>query len=382
VNASLPRIHLCGPIAAPGEAARGGYQACNRRTIEALGRAGHDVVALPYPHPRSRGLRKQLEYGLGFLRLYARVLRCERGSIFHLTALAAHFVWNEWPLLQLARWRGCRVVHDLRAGAGEHNYARRGAAYRLAFRACLRAAHQLLVEGESLVPFVERVAGRRPIWLPNHLDTEALPWREAVALPAAPTLAYVGRIVPEKGVELLLEAAEALRTSGLAVRVRIAGDGDAAYLQRLRSAARALDVDWLGPLSSRAVLALLREAHFFIFATRHLGEGQSNALTEAMACGCVPLASDHGFNQAVIGDASLILPATASASDYAAAIRTCWPLHWARASRRMQERARACFSTAIVLRLLLQAYARAAETDVDVPREPDASSLPAKRRTP
>jgi hypothetical protein len=50
---TLPRVYLCGPIAAAGEAARGGYQACNRRSLEAL-RAAY--CCSPAPAPRSETL--------------------------------------------------------------------------------------------------------------------------------------------------------------------------------------------------------------------------------------------------------------------------------------------------------------------------------------
>ncbi|HSN32166.1 MAG TPA: glycosyltransferase [Ideonella sp.] len=359
--AGLPRVYLCGPIEATGEAARGGYQACNARSIDALRRAGVDVVPLPYPHPRSRGWRKQVDYVTGFLRLYGRLARCEPGSIVHLTALTVHFVYNEWPLLQIARWRGCRLVYDLRAGTKQPQYESRSALYRAVFRSSLRAAHEVMVEGEAVIAFIESLGRAAPVYFPNHLDTDALPWRPTdAALPAAPTVAYVGRIVPAKGVERLLEAAQLLRARGLAVQVLIAGDGERAYLEKLRSRGDGLDVRWLGPLSSRAVLGLWRRAHFFVFPTCHFGEGQSNALTEAMACGCVPVASHHGFNAAVIGEPRLVLPLDATADDYADAVQRLWPAAWPALSQAMQRRARERFSTAAALRTLLAVYRRAA----------------------
>ena len=357
----LPRIYLCGPIGDTGEAARGGYQACNRRTLEALARLGVEAVPLPYPHPRAGGWRKHVEYLCGFLRLYARVLRCEPGSVLHLTALAVHFVYNEWPLIALARLRGCRVVYDLRAGTKEAQYASRSPWYRFVFRRSLEAAHAVMVEGEAVIPFVQRLGLPAPVWLPNHLDTDALAWRDPEPEPpAAPTLVHVGRLVPDKGVEVVLQAARELRARGLPVTVKIAGDGEPHYLARLRAETAHEAVHWLGPLPAAEVIGLLREAHCFVFPTRHYGEGQSNALTEAMACGCVPLASRHGFNEAAIGEPTLVLDRDAGAADYADAVQRLWPARWAELSARMQRRARERFSTAAAMRTLLGVYRRAA----------------------
>jgi glycosyltransferase involved in cell wall biosynthesis len=120
-------------------------------------------------------------------------------------------------------------------------------------------------------------------------------------------------------------------------------------------------MDWAGALPGARIMELLREAHFFVFPTRHIGEGQSNALTEAMACGCVPIASRHGFNEAVIGDAALTLPVDAIAATYADVVESIWPTRWAELSQRMQRRVRERFSTTAAVRTLLGVYRRTAD---------------------
>ena len=175
----LPRIYITGPIASVGEAARGGFQACNRRTIDALGALGVDVQALPYPHPKVRGWRKMAEYMGGFLALYGRVLRCRRGSVLHITSVGAHFIYNEWPLVQLARLRGCKVIFDVRAGAARMLYERGSAMFRRVYRRTLLDADEVMVEGEAFVPFLGGLLGRAPVYLPNHLDVEHVPARGA-----------------------------------------------------------------------------------------------------------------------------------------------------------------------------------------------------------
>jgi glycosyltransferase involved in cell wall biosynthesis len=359
VDASdLPPIYLCGPIAAAGEAARGGYQACNRRTIEALRAAGANVRELPFPHPRARGMKKMVQYAVGFLALYGRVLRCPPRSILHLTALSVHFIYLEWVLMRLARWRGCRLLFDLRAGAGLINYNERTAVYRRTFDATVRCADRCLVEGAELVPFVSRSSGLPTFHFPNHLDTEAIPPRHDESLPPFPTVAYAGRIVPEKGVEVLLDACRVMHSLGMAPHVRIAGDGDTAYLDRLRKRYTDLSVEWLGPLPPEQVLALFSSAHFFIFPTQHFGEGQSNALTEALASGCVPIVSRHGFNASVVGATGVVLEPAASPEEYAAQVADIWrnPERWRQLSLAARSSASTAFDTKPVVRSLLTHY--------------------------
>jgi glycosyltransferase involved in cell wall biosynthesis len=358
LSAELPRVYLTGPIAVGDEPARGGFQACNRRTIAALRQRGIDVTPLPYPHPRARGLRKLLEYASGFLLLYLRVLGCESGSIVHVTAVGRHFIYLEFLLVWLARLAGCRVVYDVRAGGARAKYERATALFRFFFERTLRAADHLMVEGQAFQDFIEAVAGRRPVYLPNHLDTSTIAARDRVdPRPDAPTIVYVGRVVPEKGVETILHAGRLLRQAGIATSIRIVGEGDAGYIASLRARYADVDAAWPGPLAPAAVLDTMRHGHFFVFPTRHFSEGQSNALTEAMACGLVPIVSQHGFNEAVAGDAGVALPKDAVAADYARAVEHVWRTPaWEAMSRLAEARARHLYSTPAVVATLLDEY--------------------------
>jgi glycosyltransferase involved in cell wall biosynthesis len=359
---TLPRVYLSGPIAMGDEPARGGFQACNRRTIAALRDCGLEVLPLPYPHPKTQGLRKLLEYAAGFLALYARALCCRRGSIFHITAVGVHFIYLEYILVRIAQLAGCRVVFDIRAGAARAKYDSATQWFRFVFRRTLRAADLLMVEGQPFQGFIEEVAGRRPIHLPNHLDTAAIePRTSSTRLPSAPTLIYVGRIVPEKGIETALQAVRALHAEGFAASMQIVGEGKPEYLARLRADYADVGTEWLGPLPPDAVIKMLSRAHFFLFPSRHFGEGQSNALTEAMACGVVPIASKQGFNEAVTGEAGVTLAPMELPEAYADAVRRIWEDgSWPSMSALAQARARAHFSTSAVVYMLRENYRRLA----------------------
>lgn len=58
------------------------------------------------------------------------------------------------------------------------------------------------------------------------------------------TFAFLGRITREKGIELLLEATEAL--PGLGWRLVVAGEGNGAYVEELKRRYRSPNISWLG----------------------------------------------------------------------------------------------------------------------------------------
>lgn len=352
---------FCGPVPEPGAAPAGGYEASNSRTIAALAAAGRPVQVLPYPQPRGGALSKLAGYWRGFGALLAALGRQPAGGVLHVTGLYKQFVIPELLLLRRARRRGLATIYDVRAGSMLKHYARLGPLYRWLFRATLRSADLVMIEGQEYAPFIEQHTGGAPFYLPNHVGLAEVP-APARAASGPPRLVYVGRVTVEKGIETALDAARLLAAQGLRFEVAVAGPGDAALMARLRQDHADLPVEWLGSLRADEVLAQFGRAHFFVFPTRHGGEGHSNALTEAMAMGCVPVASENGFNRSVIADAGRVLPLQADAAAYAAVLRELWTSgQWAGLSARAAQRAREQFSTEQVVARLLAAYAGLSE---------------------
>lgn len=136
--------------------------------------------------------------------------------------------------------------------------------------------------------------------IPNPVDTTLM--RPARGLPRAEvrTILYVGRLHPEKGVHLLVEAFGRVATRHPNLRLRIVGPsateqggGGAAYEQTLRSLARELPVDFCAPVFEPHLLAeIYRTADLFCYPSlAEKGESFGVAPLEAMACGVPPVVS-------------------------------------------------------------------------------------------
>ena len=100
-------------------------------------------------------------------------------------------------------------------------------------------------------------------------------------------------------------------------------------------------------------------ATLFGFPILRLPQGQSNALTEAMACGSVPIVSDHGFNAATVGECGVVLAPEAGAEEYASAIESGWTGgRWDDLSQRAAQRVQENFSSGAILDRLTEHYVR------------------------
>jgi len=113
--------------------------------------------------------------------------------------------------------------------------------------------------------------------------------------PGEPTIAYVSRLHPKKGVDVLLRAAAALRDSGRPVRLVIAGGGDEPYVRSLHSLAAELSLGdrarFIGFVKGLDKVSLYQAADMFVLPSSQ--ENFGYVVVEAMAAG-TPVITTRG----------------------------------------------------------------------------------------
>ncbi len=129
-----------------------------------------------------------------------------------------------------------------------------------------------------------------------------------ISLPSDPPrekkILFVGRVHPEKGLHLLIQAVSSIPREHLdgwrlvivgPSEVRLGGGGEA-YLTQLRNLAEPIAgyTDWVGPVFDPAHLsAIYRRASIFVYPSlADYGETFGLAPLEAMSHGCVPVVSN------------------------------------------------------------------------------------------
>lgn len=162
----------------------------------------------------------------------------------------------------------------------------------------------------SLAPETDRyltvyagVPQSKIVLIPNGVNLErfaASPRAEIEGIPEeAPVAGMVARLFPPKDYSTLLRAAKLLnqRMPGL----HFVAVGDGAKRLELEEEMRTLGVVNFRFLGARQdVPAILRRLDVFVLSTRH--EGHSLSLIEAMAAGCLPIASDIPPNRYSLED--------------------------------------------------------------------------------
>lgn len=180
---------------------------------------------------------------------------------------------------------------------------------------CLRLADAVYSSSDCSADWCAREYGLARAQIPRlHTGVDLKLFRPLpVAKASRPTVVFVGKLVPNKGVELLVDAACRLAADIPGLHLRLLGRSEAVLVEALRGkvAARGLEamLDLPGPVAREQLPDHLARAHVFAAPSQYEG-GPGFVYLEAMGCGLPVIAcSGSGAAEAVAhGESGLLLP--------------------------------------------------------------------------
>ncbi|QXP83979.1 glycosyltransferase [Methylococcus sp. ANG] len=158
-----------------------------------------------------------------------------------------------------------------------------------------------------------RYRGKCRDMLENGVDLEvfrAAPWPESPGNGRPLRILFVGRLLPFKGVAMLLEAVARV-CAGSPVHLAVAGAGPEENALRQRAGELGITghVEFLGPLPHAEVARRLAESH--VFCLPSIRESGGAVLLEAMAAARPVVALDYGGPSEIVdGEVGALVPAT------------------------------------------------------------------------
>lgn len=136
-----------------------------------------------------------------------------------------------------------------------------------------------------------------------------------------PVIGYVGRLEPQKGVDVLIDAASMLRDCS--PLLRIVGEGTASRALRMRAKSRELDAEFVGGVALEDVPETIRSFDVLVVPSRTtpgLVEQFGRVAIEGMAAGVPVVVSDSGALPEVVGEGGVVVREGVP-EDLAAALR-------------------------------------------------------------
>lgn len=254
---------------------------------------------------------------VGVLCRFAAGLAARNRRVYIVIAQSRAGFLRDMVMVWSATLIGCSVVVHLRGGNYDGFYRQQPPFWRFLICATLRRTRKIIALSERLrgmYAFDPMLPGRVVV-VPNG-PPEALPGTPRVWLAARQRvvrLLYMSNLIQSKGYRHVLEAAAMLRRAP-ALRFQLvfagrfqpsiddaanisSGDGSSAKAEReflARIAAAGLDdaVRYVGPVNGAAKWRLFEASDFLLLPTNYLHEGQPISIIEAMAHGCVVIATD------------------------------------------------------------------------------------------
>ncbi len=161
-----------------------------------------------------------------------------------------------------------------------------------ATRAIWKQAAFVLPNSKGLAELARHTVERRYDVVTNGVSLQQFVEAGAISSTDPLRLLFVGRLVHQKGLDILIEALRKVSLRGRQLEMTIVGDGpDRAKLEPLTVGLRdQIDFSWRGWVPLDTLPELYRQHHALIMPSRF--EGMASVMLQAMACGCTIVTSD------------------------------------------------------------------------------------------
>lgn len=357
-------IIFCGPL---GDRVGGG-ESGNRKTISLLEGMGLEVRRVGKPYPKDVGLLRPILYIFQLLfyivRFVFSLIASPKESFVHISGFYGHLIYLEFILVLISMAFRVPCVYELRAGGAITFYKNGSFFYKFFFKYTVVMSDYVLCQGKEYQSFIFECFSKEAMYYPNFIEKvkfdSLLSGDSRSSDDSIIKLVYFGRVVPSKNVKSVIKVAGSLKKSGYNVILDIIGSCDSNYKIELDEMCRDLelvgDVNFLGVLYGESLLLRLMNYHFFIFPTTEKREGHSNSLTEAMACGVVPIVTDYGFNKSVLSNDSLVIGTLDSDEFYKKIIDVWKGGQWLHLSKKVRERVENNYLDSVVKEDLMAIY--------------------------
>lgn len=307
------RIYFYGALAKKGQLPYGGGQVGNAKTIQLYKRLGIDMRVIPkYFTPKKKWLLPLIALS-NYIFFFSKLLIGKKNdAIVHISGFYGVVIWHEWLLVCTSKLLGFVTVYEMRGGGAHEYYKDLGKMYRWCFRSTLRMADYVFSQGKENIPLIESCCSTPIYYHPNYVETKYLKKYNKTNPNEVINLVYFGRLFEQKRIDLIIFTLKEIIAQDKHATLELIGAfesleyehkiRDLIAEQQLTGAVMIVDKCNHEELSER-----LNDKHFFLFPSETPREGQSNALTEAMAFGIVPIAADIGFSRSLIDQDELVM---------------------------------------------------------------------------
>lgn len=178
-------------------------------------------------------------------------------------------------------------------------------------KAAVRYAHEIIVVSKNLQSYFFDTYGRETVYIPNAPASYAesdrkFPYGTSLGLNQGRYIVFLGRLVPEKRPDLLIQAFQALKPPGWKLVLAGGVSDTSLYTSKLNDLAQGNpDVIFAGEIRGTRLAEIVRGAGLFVLPSDL--EGLPLSMLEAMSQGVPVLASDIPPHQQLLSEGRGVL---------------------------------------------------------------------------
>ena len=311
-------VYFTGSLPIKGETPYGGGEIGNMRTIRMLESFGYKVVPVRRLRSASSDTTFKRIFSFPFRVLinaihwfYVLLFGSSKKSIAHISGFYGNTILIETIQTFIAKLFRYKLVYELRGGGATKYYEEGSKLYRRQFKYIINSADYLFSQGSENEPLLKSLCKTPIFYYPNCVNSKFYPDYLPVKSTDKVKLLFFGRIEKEKNPLLIVEVAAMLQKKYDNITLSMIGNGQKEMLDQvllaMKDNLKLGTYELIAGCEHEKLKSLILDKHFYIFPSVQPREGQSNAITEAMSLGIIPIASPQGFNRSTIGDDKLIV---------------------------------------------------------------------------
>lgn len=296
----------------------GGGEVGNRRTLSLLQKCNFEIKIIEkYQRVNNHSPLNLILLGLKmlgniikfFLTLF---LGRRKNSIVHIVGFYGPMVYFENILVSISNLLGYFTVYEMRGGGADLYFKEGKKRYKKAFSHIIKTCNCIYSQGKENNSLILEISPDKDIfYYPNYVMKDFIPPINPQKPKDKINLVYFGRVSKTKNVDIVIDTFKILANTYDNIYLDIIGNcPEPEYAEQIKRSIKELGLEQrvnIHPACNHEKLKQhLKDKHFYLFPTKEPHEGHSNALTEAMAWGVIPIATSQGFNSSVINDKSLI----------------------------------------------------------------------------
>lgn len=297
----------------------GGGEVGNRRTLALLQKCNYEIKIIEkYQRVKNHSIFNLL---LLMYRIIKNIIRFfmtllfgrRKKSIVHIVGFYGPMVYFENILVSLSHLFGYFTVYEMRGGGAELYFNNGNILYKKTFSHLINNANCIYSQGKENDSLILKINPNKDIfYYPNYVMNDFMP----CSYPNKPNnkinLLYFGRVSKTKNIDIIIETFKILSETHNNIYLDIIGNcPEPEYAKQIKRYIKdsGLEnrINIYPACNHQQLKQYLKDKHFYLFPTKEPHEGHSNALTEAMAWGVIPIATAQGFNKSVINNNQLIV---------------------------------------------------------------------------